>query len=133
MSAPVEFFHLVGCVIHTEPLPNDAPGVCELLHAPGAVAQAFSGHKNALPLVQRNCRRTITDPAVLAFAEHHIYDGDVLFRAGLYRPVHDATARFSRPDGVAWSSGRARASGGALCAHVGFIHLVSVQLIRSIV
>ena len=49
-SAPIEFFHLVGRVIHTEPLPNDATGVCERRQAAGAVAQAFADHENALPL-----------------------------------------------------------------------------------
>ena len=80
MSAPMEFFHLVGSVIHTEPLPNDATGVCELRHAPGSVAQAFAGKENALPLVQDNCRRTIADPAGLAFAEHPICEGPLQFR-----------------------------------------------------
>ena len=85
MSAPIEVFHLVGRVINAAPLPNDATGVCELRHAPGAVAQAFSGHENALPLVQHNFRRTIADPAGLAFAERHICDAR-LFRAVFYQP-----------------------------------------------
>ena len=116
MSAPIEFFHLVGRVIHTEPLPNDATGVYELRHAPGAVAQAFAGHKNAMPLVQHNCRRTITDPAVLAFAEHHICDADVLFRPVFYQPTLDSASLFARFDGVAWPSRRARALGRRVCA-----------------
>ena len=92
VSVPIDFFHLVGRVIHTEPLPNDVTGVCERRHAPGAVAQAFAGHGNALPLVQNDCRRTIADPAVLAFAEHHICDADVLFRASFNQPALDAAA-----------------------------------------
>ena len=116
VSSPVEFFHLVGRVIHTDPLPNDVTGVCELRHGPGAVGQAFAGHGNALPLVQHNCRRTIADPAGLAFAEHPICDADVLFCAGFNQPALDAAARFARLDGVASSSGRARASGRRRCA-----------------
>ena len=91
MSAPIEVFHLVGRVINAAPLPNDATGVCELRHAPGAVAQAFSGHENALPLVQHNFRRSIADPAGLAFTERHICDAR-LFRAGFYQPVLAAAA-----------------------------------------
>ena len=90
MSAPIEFFHLVGRVINAAPLPNDATGVCELRNAPGTVAQAFAVHGNALPLVQNVCRRTIADPAGLAFAEHHICDADVLFRASFYQSSLDA-------------------------------------------
>ena len=117
VSAPIEFFHLVGRVIHTEPLPNDATGVCELRHAPGAVAQAFAGRKNALPLVQHNCRRTIADPAVLAFAEHPICDADVLFRAVFYQPALDSAP--SLP-GLTASPGRAveRERWGGACVGV---------------
>ena len=70
----------VGRMVHTEQLPNDATGFCELLHAPGAVGQALAVHENALPLVQHTCRWTIADPAGLAFAEHPICDADVLVR-----------------------------------------------------
>ena len=96
---------------HTEPLSNDATGVYELRHATGAVEQAFAGQENALPLVQHNFRRTIADASGLAFAHHHICDSAVLFRAGFYQPALDAAARFARLDGVARSSGKARASG----------------------
>ena len=61
--------------------------------------------------VQHACRRTITDAAGLAFAEHHICDADVLFRVSFYQSVFDAAARYllvSR----SWSS-RTRRTGSS--------------------
>ena len=72
-------------MINAAPPPNDATGVCELRNAPGTVAQAFAVHENALPLVQHNFRRSIADPAGLAFTERHICDAR-LFRAVFYQP-----------------------------------------------
>ena len=62
VSAPIEVFPLVGRVINAAPLPNDATGVYELRHAPGAVVQAFAGQENALPLVQHDFQRRSQTP-----------------------------------------------------------------------
>ena len=69
---------------------------------PVAVAQAYAVQENSLALVQHNRRGTVADPAGLPFAEHHICDADVLYRAGFYKTFAPAV-RFARIDGVAWS------------------------------
>ncbi|ELP90114.1 cell cycle checkpoint protein rad17, putative [Entamoeba invadens IP1] len=85
----VNFFHLIGRIIHTEPIKNQTTKRFELKHSPSDVARELCGREHIMPLLEHNAISTINELSHVAYVEHYMSLADVFHNFAFNRPFMD--------------------------------------------
>ena len=77
MFDSINFFHLIGRILYTQPELNIETGREEIKHKPVKTAIELMGHEHVIPIIQQNVISTIKQPKELVYVGDHICLADV--------------------------------------------------------
>ncbi|EKE41337.1 hypothetical protein ENU1_059290 [Entamoeba nuttalli P19] len=83
----ISFFHLIGRIIHTEPVYNEYEKRYELKHSPSSVAKELQGRERIIPLIEHNIISTIKEMKYLTYVEHYICLADIFQKQAFNQPL----------------------------------------------
>ena len=84
MFDSINFFHLIGRILYTQPELNFETQKYEIKHKPMTTATELMGHEHVIPIIQQNVIATIKRPVDLVYVGYYICIADVLQKLSFY-------------------------------------------------